>query len=752
MVKPGEVVWTNLSVKGDGPTPRSGHSLTGNGDGKCVLFGGCGIKKEDECAVFDETYVLTLGDMPAWERVEPRGDVPSPRWRHTATLLPDADGVLVFGGVCKGRRFNDTHVFSIGAREWAVKECAGTPPHPRSHHTANRVDVAADEAAGAPACSKVLVLGGYGGPGSSRDFYLDVHFLELGTYTWTKLESMKGPVPSPRSDHSAALADGKLYLHAGRGWSSKAEPGLCADVQVLDVAEGRWLEPDGLLPPPQPDGAGADGSDPDAPPAWPNTGETVWNHSAMAIGSVPSPYLFSFGGQTAPRRYANALHVYDTGAHRWEAPKTVTGAPPPAREDSPFAYDDATKSLVVFGGWRQKWLGDVWALNVAGICGPPYAVSAIAPHSGPYTGVAHVLISGLLFRESGRISVKFATKDGKKEMVVPGKYEGPTQISAKSPNFEKHGALEVQVSVSIDGEPFTVNECFYQFYLNTSARRCVAFGPGLAPTNEVGRLCSFVIQSKDSAGHYRASGGDPLRVQIDGPSGEAQPAATVLDSADGRYVISYHVPLAGSYAISVWLDENPGEGGAEALVQGCPFRVQFADVWRPSRAAGIAPVVKPSMEVAVLGGKLTVIPMEEDKDLRGIKGGQPAGGARVEEAAGADGEGAGEEGEGEAPKKAAEAPPPSFAWQLDLKAGSWALVEGQDAVAQLCSQVGPAHAAQLKANAAFAAAAKLPPKLAAALQQPHALCASFTTSARELAAEAAAEAAAAKAADRKSVV
>ena len=28
---------------------------------------------------------------------------------------------------------------------WSIKECAGTPPHPRSHHTANLVEMEAED-------------------------------------------------------------------------------------------------------------------------------------------------------------------------------------------------------------------------------------------------------------------------------------------------------------------------------------------------------------------------------------------------------------------------------------------------------------------------------------------------------------------------------------------------------------------------------------------------------------------------------
>ena len=45
-----------------------------------------------------------------------------------ATLLPDSRSILVFGGLCKGRRFNSTHVFDVDTRAWRDAEVAGTLP------------------------------------------------------------------------------------------------------------------------------------------------------------------------------------------------------------------------------------------------------------------------------------------------------------------------------------------------------------------------------------------------------------------------------------------------------------------------------------------------------------------------------------------------------------------------------------------------------------------------------------------------
>ena len=162
-----------------------------------------------------------------------------------ATLLPDSRSILVFGGLCKGRRFNSTHIFDVDTREWRDAEVAGTPPHPRSHHTATLVEF--DEEEDGEAEKKIFVIGGYGGPGSSRDFTMDVrltiphslcltiphlatphytllhlttshyiyctlllhltkvHALDLDNWCWSKIERIKGPAPKPRADHAVRL-------------------------------------------------------------------------------------------------------------------------------------------------------------------------------------------------------------------------------------------------------------------------------------------------------------------------------------------------------------------------------------------------------------------------------------------------------------------------------------------------------------------------------------------------------------------
>lgn len=68
-------------------------------------------------------------------------------------------------------------------------------------------------------------------------------------------------------------------------------------------------------------------------------------------------------------------------------------------------------------------------------------------------------------------------------------------IKVLTPNYESYGALTVDVKVSISGEGWTVNKIRYHYFANTTARNCIAYGPGLLPTGGVfGVEMPFLVQ------------------------------------------------------------------------------------------------------------------------------------------------------------------------------------------------------------------------------------------------------------------
>ena len=79
-------------------------------------------------------------------------------------------------------------------------------------------------------------------------------------------------------------------------------------------------------------------------------------------------------------------------------------------------------------------------LNVAGVAGPPYAVMKAVPNRGPLTGGTPVILEGLRFKESSIVSVRFT--DGKRaEATTSGQWVSDTEITCKSPDFSKFGAV-----------------------------------------------------------------------------------------------------------------------------------------------------------------------------------------------------------------------------------------------------------------------------------------------------------------------
>ena len=46
-------------------------------------------------------------------------------------------------------------------------------------------------------------------------------------------------------------------------------------------------------------------------------------------------------------------------------------------------YDQKSSSLLLFGGWSNRWLGDLVKLNVSSIIGPPYACTSRLQLDGP---------------------------------------------------------------------------------------------------------------------------------------------------------------------------------------------------------------------------------------------------------------------------------------------------------------------------------------------------------------------------------
>ena len=63
--------------------------------------------------------VLCLPDSFNWNKVEASGEVPPPRWRHTANAV-DGNKLIVFGGFNSSHvRLNDLYVLDVKSMSWS---------------------------------------------------------------------------------------------------------------------------------------------------------------------------------------------------------------------------------------------------------------------------------------------------------------------------------------------------------------------------------------------------------------------------------------------------------------------------------------------------------------------------------------------------------------------------------------------------------------------------------------------------------
>ena len=390
----------------------------------------------------------------------------------------------------------------------------------------------------------------------------------------------------PRGSHTASQIE-KTFLCIMGGRDSQQYFG---DTHMLDIESMTWSQIRTF-------------NNPEAP-------TRMCNHLAAGIQSVPSSFLFSFGGQTNNPKartewfYRDKVDVLDCRSMQWMvSTKLVNGDAPKPREDSAWAFDLKTSKLIMFGGWSNDWMDDCHMLDVSGIVGPPYAVQRLEPNEGPMTGNSKFVIHGLDFVK-GKIDVKFT--DGRNEEKSPkADYVSPTEIHCVSPDWSKFSPGEVDVRVSIGGEGFTVNKIKWTYYTNTKPQRCVAYGPGLFDKGIVwGFPALFKVQAKDTAGKPRNSGGEAeyWRISAKDDNG-VDLKVKIVDNHDGTYDVSY-IPIS---AVNVQVDvayDDPVQG-AVIPIRGSPWKVSFDNPWtKIKKPDGTAPKVSPGMQCTALMKRL----------------------------------------------------------------------------------------------------------------------------------------------------
>ena len=229
------------------------------------------------------------------------------------------------------------------------------------------------------------MFGGHGGVNYQRVAFNDLYSFDLETQKWEKIEPANNP-PEGRGGHTMFSVGRMLYVYGG--WNSESQ---FTNTIRYNLDTNEWYDPDIYNDLPR------------------------WNHCGIMVEAIPSWKYFIFGGETGefpeggPRNFGsftNTACFLDIDSLRWSTifleDNSDDGKPliPSAREYAAMSYDQKDSRLLLFGGWSNGWLNDMYSLNVSKITGPPYAVVDIVPALGQLSGNVPVTIKGVGFKDA----------------------------------------------------------------------------------------------------------------------------------------------------------------------------------------------------------------------------------------------------------------------------------------------------------------------------------------------------------------
>ena len=252
---------------------------------------------------------------------------------------------------------------------------------------------------------------------------------------------------------------------------------------------------------------------------------------------------------------------------------------PPPREYSAMSYDDNTRRLVVFGGWHNGWLNDLYALDVSKLVGPSYAITSIDPPLGQISGGVPITIKGVGFK-SGSCTIYFTPgtvpalgNASKNAPYATGEVLSDTELTAVTPDFgDKGNVAIVQLSFSNDDLTTTYQE--FNFFLDTKAEKSLCYGPGLLTDCAINEPVEFLIQARNELEENRTSGRDNFSISIKTIEDQPQEIeAEITDADDGKYYVKYQMDREVEVDIVVSYMNNKQKWQP---INGSPYQASFS--------------------------------------------------------------------------------------------------------------------------------------------------------------------------------
>uniref|UniRef100_A0A8C1VR44 Kelch domain-containing protein 1-like n=1 Tax=Cyprinus carpio TaxID=7962 RepID=A0A8C1VR44_CYPCA len=206
-------VWSLRHMGGEVP-PVLSQACGAYLQGMLYIFGGCDINGHT-----NTMYCVDLSGVEySWRKVtDTVGGTPSPRVRHSCWVYKNR--LIYFGGYgCKTvREVNNSKSFMVDETSW------GQPPEPRSSHASTTLG------------HKGYICGGL------EMQMIDIHCLDLVTWTWTQIENQAVSHPRGRTLHTlTAISDDTLFLFGGLSTSGE----VLSDGWEFDTKTREWREKD----------------------------------------------------------------------------------------------------------------------------------------------------------------------------------------------------------------------------------------------------------------------------------------------------------------------------------------------------------------------------------------------------------------------------------------------------------------------------------------------------------------------------
>lgn len=192
--------WCVLKSYGKSPIARGGQSVTLVGS-SLIMFGG----EDSRRTLLNDLNILDLETM-TWDAVEAVGTPPTPRSDHTATVHANRY-LLIFGGGSHSTCFNCLHVLDLQSMEWSRPKMQGTLPTPRAGH------------AGVSIGENWYIVGG----GDNKSGVSETMVLNMSTLVWSVVTTVQGRVPLASEGLSLVLTsnNGEDILVAFGGYNGR---------------------------------------------------------------------------------------------------------------------------------------------------------------------------------------------------------------------------------------------------------------------------------------------------------------------------------------------------------------------------------------------------------------------------------------------------------------------------------------------------------------------------------------------------